>query len=75
MPLGSLPLKQPYINSSAVGAHARKYKNPAAVDWVAMTIPLACVGSLFKRSDIPALLIFGLRTAVEALPNLVTADI
>ena len=35
-----------------------------------MTIPLACVGSLFKRSDIPmdipAILIFGLRTAVEA---------
>ena len=30
-----------------------------------MTIPLACARSLFKRSDIPALLIFGLRTAVE----------
>ena len=35
-----------------------------------MTIPLACVRSLFKRSNIPALLIFGLRTAVEALPML-----
>ena len=30
-------------------------------------IPLACVRSLFKRSDIPSLLVFGLRTAAEAL--------
>ena len=34
-----------------------------------MAVPLACVWSLFKRVDIPALLIFGLRTAVEAIQS------